>query len=461
MRRNTKYSSCHAVNIKVCSVFHSQLVNRQSAISKLQISILCPQLIDDDALAQVIKLNIQLEVLDCRIAVITCKLINFDVAVVANLYIKADTQISIITAGSQFAGNYLLRLQRSIFLLRNQNNFLAIHITQINIAGGRFDISSAVIGNNLVKINITIGVDIDRAVDSFKGNRCPAIVLRLDVAVSLFVDIAVFNSNIGIVINVALLAVCFNIAISAVQCTVDSDILIGFQCNTAVIGVHCCANRNRPIFSSSANAAICIDSTINLNCSSFLSVQAGIASRGNSSVCSNIVTSIQLSIITRGNCTICRSCYITGSIQINVLPCFGSTVISNVTASCVNIDIIACIKRTVINSITISCVNINISLSIDSVVIGNFLSIHDNACVTCFNNITFSIFNVTCSCSNRASVFNATFFSLKRYVRCTTNMITCCIFTTYSISHNTTVICNIAFCTVKCSCGQCNSASLL
>ena len=80
------------------------------------------------------------------------------------------------------------------------------------------------------------------------------------------------------------------------QCTVDSDILIGFQCNTAVIGVHCCANRNRPIFSSSANAAICIDSTINLNCSSFLSVQAGIASRGNSSVCSNIVTSIQRNI---------------------------------------------------------------------------------------------------------------------------------------------------------------------
>ena len=109
------------------------------------------------------------------------------------------------------------------------------------------------------------------------------------------------------------------------QCTVNSDILIGFQRNAAVLGVHCCANRNRPIFSSSANAAICIDSTINLNCSSFLSVQAGIASRGNSSVCSNIVTSIQrnigFSIFDRcctsnqlaiiGNAVTCSQCNIT------------------------------------------------------------------------------------------------------------------------------------------------------
>ena len=204
LRRNTKYSSCHAVNIKVCSVFHSQLVDCQSAISKLQISILCPQLIDDDALAQVTKLNIQLELLDCRIAIITCKLTNFDVAVVANIAIKADAQISIITAGSQLAGNYVIRFQLSISTLRNQNNFLAIHLTQVNVTVGRFNISFAVIGNNLVKIDFAIGFDIDRAVDSFKGNRRIIINRRVDVAASRFIDIAVFNSNIGIVINVAL-----------------------------------------------------------------------------------------------------------------------------------------------------------------------------------------------------------------------------------------------------------------
>ena len=141
--------------------------------------------------------------------------------------------------------------------------------------------------------------------------------ISFDVTLRIFDNITLFNSDACIIFNAALLAVCFNIAISAVQCTVDSDILIGFQRNAAVLGVHCCANRNRPIIRSSTNAAICIDSTISRN--GIYCIQRNIGFSTLDSCCTSNQHALISNAVTGGQCNITlllKHCFIGRAVRI-------------------------------------------------------------------------------------------------------------------------------------------------
>ena len=187
--------------------------------------------------------------------------------------------------------------------------------------------------------------------------------ISFDVTLCSFDNITLFNSNACIIFNIALLAVCFNISISAVQCTVNSDILICFQRNAAVLGVHCCANRNRPIFSSSANAAICIDSSFSRN--GIYCIQRNIGFSTLDSCCTSNQRTIIGNAVTSGQCNttiLLKHCFIGRAVSIpNLLVRRQNAQIACSFICRSNGNIISCLQLNIAVNISIRGNNVDVA----------------------------------------------------------------------------------------------------